>query len=89
LAGSPPRLDARIYIRPLHNLGPKERGSGPGRCFHRIRGNAVCFPPAWRERREQFFLSTGFFTGKDPVIEGWKGPNAAEKEIRKHLKLQA
>src|SRR5258706_14174316 len=28
---------------------------------------------------EQFFLSTDFFTQKNPKIEAWKGPHAAEK----------
>jgi inorganic pyrophosphatase len=34
---------------------------------------------------EQFFLSADFFTQKNPKIEAWKGPNAAEKQIRDSL----
>jgi inorganic pyrophosphatase len=50
---------------------------------------AAELPGRLKAEIEQFFLSTDFFTGKDPVIDGWKGPNAAEKEIRRSLKPQA
>jgi hypothetical protein len=35
-----------------------------------------------KEEIEQFFVSATFFTGKDPRIEGWRGPNAALKLIK-------
>ena len=34
-------------------------------------------PKRLREEIEQFFVSATFFTGKDPKIEGWRGPKAA------------
>ena len=36
-----------------------------------------------REEIEQFFVSTTFFSQKDPTILGWKGPKAALKLVRK------
>jgi inorganic pyrophosphatase len=36
-----------------------------------------------REEIEQFFLNTTLFTQKEPRIEGWKGPTAAQKLIRR------
>ena len=35
------------------------------------------------EEIEQFFVSTTFFTGKDPTIEGWRGPKAALALVRR------
>jgi inorganic pyrophosphatase len=49
---------------------------------------AAELPDRLKKEIEQFFLSVDFFTGKDAAIDGWKGPNAAEKAIRKSLKLQ-
>ncbi len=40
-------------------------------------------PDRLKEELQQFFLSTTFFTGKDARIEGWRGPNAALKLVRK------
>jgi inorganic pyrophosphatase len=38
---------------------------------------ATGLPKRLREEIEQFFVSATFFTGKDPIIEGWRGPKAA------------
>jgi inorganic pyrophosphatase len=38
---------------------------------------ATGLPKRLREEIEQFFVSATFFTGKDPRIEGWRGPKAA------------
>ena len=38
---------------------------------------ATGLPKRLREEIEQFFVSATFFTGKDPKIEGWRGPKAA------------
>jgi inorganic pyrophosphatase len=35
-----------------------------------------------REELERFFLSTTFFSSKDPRILGWKGPKYALKKVR-------
>jgi len=40
-------------------------------------------PKRLREEIEQFFLSTTFFTGKNPKIIAWKGPKRASEIIRK------
>ena len=40
-------------------------------------------PERLREEIEQFFLSTTFFTQKNPRLLGWKGAKAAEKLVRK------
>src|ERR1700722_13794988 len=48
-------------------------------------------PTRLREEIEQFFLSTTFFTGKKPVILGWKGLKKASaiiKESNKSYLLQ-
>jgi len=36
-----------------------------------------------REEIEQFFVSATFFTGKNPRIEGWRGPKAALHIVKK------
>jgi len=46
-------------------------------------------PRQLREEIEQFFLSATFFTGKDPKVNGWRGPKAAEKLIRSSLIAEA
>jgi inorganic pyrophosphatase len=46
---------------------------------------AAELPDRLKEEIEQFFLSADFFTAKAPAIDGWKGPKAAEKEIRRFL----
>jgi hypothetical protein len=38
---------------------------------------ATGLPRRLREEIEQIFVSATFFTGKDPRIEGWRGPKAA------------
>ena len=38
-------------------------------------------PDRLKQEIEQFFVSATFFTGKDPRIEGWRGPKAAKKLI--------
>ena len=38
---------------------------------------ATGLPKRLREEIEQFFVSATFFTGKNPRIEGWRGPKAA------------
>jgi inorganic pyrophosphatase len=63
---SNPRL---ILIPTWHDrLGDLEKASG--------------LPVRLKEEIEQFFVSATFFTGKDPRIEGWRGPNAALKLIK-------
>jgi inorganic pyrophosphatase len=47
--------------------------------FEKPRG----LPQRMREEIEQFFLSATFFTGKDPRIEAWRGPQAAAKLIER------
>jgi inorganic pyrophosphatase len=43
-------------------------------------------PKRLRQEIEQFFLNTALFTQKDPRIDGWKGPNAAQKLVRRSTK---
>ena len=43
-------------------------------------------PDRLREEIEQFFLSTTFFTAKNPAILGWKGPKKASSIIKKSNK---
>lgn len=38
-------------------------------------------PQRLTEEIEQFFVSATFLTGKDPEIQGWRGPKAAMKLI--------
>ena len=38
---------------------------------------ATSLPKRFLDEIEQFFVSATFFTGKDPRIEGWRGPKAA------------
>jgi len=40
-------------------------------------------PERLRKEIEQFFLSTTFFTAKNPKILGWKGPKRASEIIKK------
>jgi inorganic pyrophosphatase len=44
---------------------------------------AADLPERLREEIEQFFLSTTFFTAKNPKMLGWKGPKRATEIIRK------
>jgi inorganic pyrophosphatase len=73
-----------------------DRGKDGGR----VENSRVIAAPNWNDRPEfdrardlprrareelaQFFLSTTFFTAKNPEIRGWKGPTAAEAFVRKH-----
>lgn len=41
-----------------------------------------------REEIEQFFLSATFFTGKDPKIEGWRGPKAALGVVKQTMQCK-
>jgi inorganic pyrophosphatase len=43
---------------------------------------ATGLPKRLREEIGQFFVSATFFTGKDPRIEGWRGPKAALGIVR-------
>ena len=43
---------------------------------------ATGLPPRVMKEIEQFFVSATFFTGKDPRIKGWRGPEAAQELIR-------
>jgi inorganic pyrophosphatase len=47
---------------------------------------AAALPDRLKQEIEQFFLSTDFFTHKDPKIEAWKGRTAAEKRVRDHIR---
>jgi inorganic pyrophosphatase len=42
-------------------------------------------PRRLREEIEQFFVSATFFTGKDPKIEGWRGPKAALGVVKRTM----
>ena len=44
---------------------------------------ATGLPKRLREEIEQFFVSATFFTGKNPRIEGWRGPKAALHIVKK------
>jgi inorganic pyrophosphatase len=48
--------------------------------------SAPNLPKRLREEIEQFFVSATFFTGKDPKIIGWRGPQAVERLIREAAK---
>jgi len=61
----------RLILMPVWHdrMGELEKASG--------------LPKRMREEIEQFFVSATFFTGKDPKIEGWKGPKAALAIIKR------
>ena len=44
--------------------------------------SAPKLPKRLREQIEQFFVSSTFFTGKDPKIMGWRGPKAVPRLLR-------
>ena len=44
--------------------------------------SAPHLPKRLREQIEQFFVSSTFFTGKDPKIMGWRGPKAVARLLR-------
>lgn len=55
-------------------------------CWHDRFGEferASELPARLREEIEQFFLSTTFFSAKNPKILGWKGPKKAASIIEK------
>ena len=54
--------------------------------WHELMGEfekATGLPKRLREEIEQFFVSATFFTGKNPRIEGWRGPKAALHIVKK------
>jgi inorganic pyrophosphatase len=59
----------RLILMPIWHdrLGEFERAAG--------------LPQRLKEEIEQFFVSATFFTGKNPCIDGWRGPKAATKLI--------
>jgi inorganic pyrophosphatase len=46
---------------------------------------ATGLPKRLREEIEQFFVSATFFTGKDPIIESWRGPKAALDVVKQTM----
>jgi inorganic pyrophosphatase len=59
----------RLILMPIWHdrMGEFEKASG--------------LPNRLKEEIEQFFVSATFFTGKDPRIEGWRGPKPAAKLV--------
>jgi inorganic pyrophosphatase len=65
----------RVIVMPSWNdrLGQLERASD--------------LPARLREEIEQFFLSTTFFSAKNPNVLGWKGPKRASSIIQESNKI--